>query len=145
MLTSQISFHEAFRINGTEFYTITDLPIRVTNSIPEDTELAGSQVRPRCGLRNNPLLPFQDRDISIRPPPSQPYSGMSIEDMNANAGNIDNGQDDKEDQGSGQSNDNDLLNPGAGSLGDPLSQSASTRITVQAYSAYVLGMVVFLM
>lgn len=45
-----ISIRQNFRINGTDMYTIFDLPIKVTNSIPaEDT-------RPSCDLLNNPLL-----------------------------------------------------------------------------------------
>jgi len=37
-------------LNGTNFYTIFNLPISVTNSIPEDSE------RPSCEELNNPLL-----------------------------------------------------------------------------------------
>jgi hypothetical protein len=65
---------------------------------------------------------------------------MSMEDMNVNAGNIADGQGNEDGQSNGQNNnDNDLLNPGAGSLGDPLSQSASTQLKVQVYSAMLFG------
>lgn len=135
----QISFHEAFRINGTDFYTITDLSIRVTNSIPETTDLAGSQVRPRCGLRNNPLIPFATRDASIRAPPSQPYTGILPEDM-SNRGNASPGAgqlDDKPDQQGPRDplNPNqpqdplDPGSPGAGSLGGGF-DGASSFVTV---------------
>jgi len=45
-----ISIRQNFRLNGTDSYTIFDLPIKVTNSIPEDSN------RPSCDVLNNPLL-----------------------------------------------------------------------------------------
>ncbi|KAL5320344.1 hypothetical protein ACEPPN_011145 [Leptodophora sp. 'Broadleaf-Isolate-01'] len=45
-----ISIRQNFRLNGTDMYTIFDLPIKVTNSIPEDSN------RPSCDELNNPLL-----------------------------------------------------------------------------------------
>ncbi|KAF2422165.1 hypothetical protein EJ08DRAFT_640987 [Tothia fuscella] len=48
-----ISMHQAFRLNGSDYYTIFDLPIQVTNEIRDN----GS--RPSCDLLNNPLLANQ--------------------------------------------------------------------------------------
>lgn len=45
-----ISIRQNFRLNGTDIYTIFDLPIKVTNSIPEES------TRPSCDSLNNPLL-----------------------------------------------------------------------------------------
>ncbi|CZR50349.1 uncharacterized protein PAC_00221 [Phialocephala subalpina] len=45
-----ISIRQNFRLNGTNMYTIFDLPIKVTNSIPEES------TRPSCDSLNNPLL-----------------------------------------------------------------------------------------
>lgn len=42
--------HQAFRWNGTEFYTVFDLPISVTNSISESDE------RVDCGLLENEIM-----------------------------------------------------------------------------------------
>ena len=42
--------HQAFRWNGTEFYTVFDLPISVTNGISESGE------RVDCGLLENEIL-----------------------------------------------------------------------------------------
>lgn len=45
-----ISIRQNFRLNGTDMYTIFDLPIKVTNSIP------ASNNRASCASLNNPLL-----------------------------------------------------------------------------------------
>lgn len=45
-----ISIRQNFRLNGTDEYTIFDLPIQVTNSIPAESN------RPSCDALNNPLL-----------------------------------------------------------------------------------------
>ncbi|RDL29949.1 Uncharacterized protein BP5553_10576 [Venustampulla echinocandica] len=45
-----ISIRQNFRMNGTSMYTIFDLPIRVTNSIPVAPN------RPPCDMLNNPML-----------------------------------------------------------------------------------------
>ncbi len=45
-----VSIRQSFRLNGKDHYTIFDLPISVTNSIPE------SENRTSCDALNNPLL-----------------------------------------------------------------------------------------
>lgn len=45
-------------MNGTDAYTIFDLPIQVTNSIPEQSD------RPSCDALNNPLLSEQALNAS---------------------------------------------------------------------------------
>jgi hypothetical protein len=45
-----ISIRQNFRLNSVDHYTIFDLPISVTNSIPSDL------LRPTCDSLNNPLL-----------------------------------------------------------------------------------------
>ena len=47
---TQISIRQSFRLNGKDHYTIFDLPISVTNSIP------ASENRTSCDALNNPLL-----------------------------------------------------------------------------------------
>jgi hypothetical protein len=51
MLTFQISIHQSFRLNNTDYYTIFDLPIVVTNSIDNST-------RASCDILKNGLLPW---------------------------------------------------------------------------------------
>ena len=46
----QISIRQNFRLNGTDAYTIFDLPIQVTNSISQSSN------RPSCDSLNNPLM-----------------------------------------------------------------------------------------
>jgi hypothetical protein len=46
----QISIRQNFRLNGSDEYTIFDLPIHVTNSIPAQSD------RPSCASLNNTLL-----------------------------------------------------------------------------------------
>lgn len=45
-----ISIRQNFRLNNTDFYTIFDLPISVTNSIENST------ARPDCKSLNNPMM-----------------------------------------------------------------------------------------
>ncbi|KAJ4297203.1 hypothetical protein N0V88_004121 [Collariella sp. IMI 366227] len=45
-----VSIHQSFRLNGEDYFTIFDLPISVTNSIPEKDE------RPSCDSLDNVLL-----------------------------------------------------------------------------------------
>ncbi len=47
---NQVSIRQNFRLNGTNAYTIFDLPIEVTNSI------SASSDRVSCESLNNPLL-----------------------------------------------------------------------------------------
>ena len=147
-----------------------DLPIRVTNSIPEDTRLAGSRVRSRCDLRNNPLIPFEERNAAIRAPASQPYLGDSFNGSNGGGGggqtnnnggggsgnDVNNDSNDGANSGSGNviNNDNNngatnggnrgVLDPGAvgsGSLGpDPFQGGAAASVQVLSLSC-VLSLV----
>ncbi|KAF6803411.1 hypothetical protein CPLU01_00703 [Colletotrichum plurivorum] len=51
-----ISIRQNFRLNGEDHYTIFDVPISVTNSIPE------KDGRPSCDALNNPLLTEAELD-----------------------------------------------------------------------------------
>lgn len=54
MARNQISIRQNFRLNGTDYYTVFDLPISVTNSI------AANANRPPCDALNNPLRTPQE-------------------------------------------------------------------------------------
>lgn len=54
-----ISIRQNFRLNGTDYYTIFDLPISVTNSIDNSTS------RPDCDAVNNPLLTPEQINATI--------------------------------------------------------------------------------
>ena len=62
-------------MNGTQYYTIFDLPIDVINSIPINTQYSSSKARPLCALRNNPLLSPSQTNSSVTPLPYQPFLG----------------------------------------------------------------------
>ncbi|QSZ33843.1 hypothetical protein DSL72_005416 [Monilinia vaccinii-corymbosi] len=53
-----ISIRQNFRLNGTDQYTIFDLPIQVTNSIPEQSDRAS------CDSINNDLIPWETLNAS---------------------------------------------------------------------------------
>jgi hypothetical protein len=53
----QISIRQNFRLNGDDYYTIFDVPISVTNSIPEDDD------RPSCDELSNELLSPEEIDV----------------------------------------------------------------------------------
>ncbi|KAH0848402.1 hypothetical protein AYO21_05097 [Fonsecaea monophora] len=73
-----VSIHQSFRLNGTAYYTIFNLPIQVTNSIPNTTHLASRGTRPSCALRENVLQNQTSQDASVSLPPSQPYLGGAL-------------------------------------------------------------------
>ncbi|KAK3300427.1 uncharacterized protein B0H64DRAFT_369684 [Chaetomium fimeti] len=58
-----VSIRQSFRLNGEDYYTVFDLPIAVTNSIP------ASDNRPSCAALNNPLLSPEEvldsSDVSV--------------------------------------------------------------------------------
>ncbi len=56
----QISIHQSFVLNNTNYYTIFDLPISVTNSITADT----TPPRPNCSVLQNQLLSQAALDAS---------------------------------------------------------------------------------
>ncbi|KAF9761569.1 hypothetical protein IL306_003774 [Fusarium sp. DS 682] len=51
-----ISIRQNFRLNGDDHYTIFDIPINVTNSIPEDDD------RPSCDELSNEMLSPEEID-----------------------------------------------------------------------------------
>ncbi|KIW83885.1 hypothetical protein Z517_03131 [Fonsecaea pedrosoi CBS 271.37] len=73
-----VSIHQSFRLNGTAYYTIFNLPIQVTNSIPNTTQLTSRGTRPSCALRENVLQNQTSQDASVSLPPSQPYLGGAL-------------------------------------------------------------------
>ncbi|KAJ5165044.1 Mannosyltransferase 1 CMT1 [Penicillium coprophilum] len=62
-----ISMHQSFRWNGTDYYTVFDLPISVTNSIPKDDD------RVDCDLLENKLLSAAEIGESSDTLPGQPW------------------------------------------------------------------------
>ncbi|OQD88298.1 hypothetical protein PENANT_c004G06730 [Penicillium antarcticum] len=62
-----ISMHQSFRWNGTDYYTVFQLPISVTNSISESDE------RVDCALLENELLSVAEVDESSDSLPGQPW------------------------------------------------------------------------
>ncbi|CAG8089490.1 unnamed protein product [Penicillium nalgiovense] len=65
--TYNISMHQSFRWNGTDYYTVFDLPISVTNSIPENDD------RIDCDLLENKLLSAAEIGESSDSLPGQPW------------------------------------------------------------------------
>jgi hypothetical protein len=53
VLAKQISMHQFFRLNGSDYHTIFDLPIQVTN------EISALRSRPTCDSLSNKLLPAE--------------------------------------------------------------------------------------
>jgi hypothetical protein len=65
--TYNISMHQSFRWNGIEYYTVFDLPISVTNSIPENDN------RLDCEMLENQLLSAAEIGESSDSLPGQPW------------------------------------------------------------------------
>ncbi|KAJ5794619.1 hypothetical protein N7457_001218 [Penicillium paradoxum] len=67
-----ISMHQSFRWNDTDYYTVFDLPISVTNSIPESDD------RIDCALLENKLLSAAEIGKSSDTLPGQPWVGDGV-------------------------------------------------------------------
>lgn len=80
-----ISIHESFRLNGSDFYTIFNLPISVTNKIeqfpgaqqlltdPKPGPLSANGGRMDCTMLENRMLGQDELVGSVKNPASQPY------------------------------------------------------------------------
>ncbi|KAJ5874786.1 uncharacterized protein N7529_003216 [Penicillium soppii] len=70
--------HQAFRWNGTDYYTVFDLPISVTNSIPKSDD------RIDCASLENDLLSAAEIAESSDTLPGQPWvEGVSTTSSSA--------------------------------------------------------------
>ena len=82
-----ISIHQSFRLNGSDFYTVFDLPISVSNSINSEASVGGTPSpgptnstggRLDCQALENQLLSPEAVNASIQAPAIQPYLGGPI-------------------------------------------------------------------
>lgn len=124
----QISIHQTFRLNDTNFYTIFDLPIAVTNSIPQsapnpknsNVDNGASNVRPLCSALNNALLDASVQRASVTPLNIQPWigGGVSISGTSSgpgstvNNGNNDGSNNNNNNNNNGGKNNGNAANPG---------------------------------
>jgi hypothetical protein len=86
-----ISIHQNFRLNNTNYYTISSLPISVTNSIPETPSSSSFQTKPApgpslanskrvsCNALQNLLIQWDTIMNSTKTPPTQPYLGGPVQ------------------------------------------------------------------
>ena len=101
----QISMHQSFKLNNTNYYTIFDLPISVTNRI--DSQTSEGKSRAPCNLLMNALQSDSDQRASanfipqarfpwtngqgtesIPPDPSNPVSPSSISPGSQGGSNV---------------------------------------------------------
>ena len=80
-----ISIHQSFRLNGSDFYTIFNLPISVTNNIdqfpganqlltqPRPGPLSANGGRMACGMLENRVVGLDELVKSVRNPGQQPF------------------------------------------------------------------------
>ena len=86
-----ISIHQSYRLNNSDYYTIFDLPINVSNSIPLNTSagqqggsdpqtgpVSSSGGRVSCDALENPLLDYDAMMKSTKTPATQPYLGGPV-------------------------------------------------------------------
>ncbi|KAF1361796.1 hypothetical protein EJ07DRAFT_71286, partial [Lizonia empirigonia] len=98
-----ISIHQSFRLNGSDFYTIFNLPISITNQIeqfpgasqlltdPKPGPLSANGGRMDCGMIENNLLSQEDLLKSVTNPNGQPFgeSGtLEIENTGSGGGQV---------------------------------------------------------
>lgn len=85
-----ISIHQSFRLNGSDYYTVFDLPISVTNSIPSNlsSSAGGNDPAPgplnsdgsrvSCGALQNTLMDSSAIANSTKVPSTQPSVGGPV-------------------------------------------------------------------
>lgn len=95
-----ISIHQNFRLNGSDFYSVFNLPISVSNSIqqfpsarqlltkPAPGPLSANGGRVSCGVIENQMVGFDALVKSVNNPPGQPFQDIPVE----TAGREDGGQ-----------------------------------------------------
>lgn len=93
-----ITIHQNFRLNGSDHYSIFNLPISVTNSIsqfpgagqlttkPPPGPLTANGGRMNCDMISNPLVDFNTLVESVNNPPGQPYQDIQIQTSRGNDG-----------------------------------------------------------
>jgi hypothetical protein len=93
-----ISIHQSFRLNGSDFYSVFNLPISVTNSIaqfpgakqlltkPPPGPLSANGGRMSCNMISNPMMNFTALVNSVNNPPGQPFQDIAIETTPRNDG-----------------------------------------------------------
>ncbi|KAL6711673.1 hypothetical protein ACN47E_004607 [Coniothyrium glycines] len=86
-----ISIHQNYRLNGVARYTIFNLPIAVTNTIPQfpgagqlstnplPGPLSATGGRVSCARLSNPVLGFAQLVASVNNPPGQPLRDIAIQ------------------------------------------------------------------
>ena len=89
-----ISIHQSYRLNNSDYYTIFDLPINVINLIPSTPSNAANRNDPdpgpvsssssdgssrvACDLLQNHLLDYAVVNASVNAPVEQPYLGGGV-------------------------------------------------------------------
>lgn len=105
-----ISIHQSFRLNDTEFYTVFNLPIAVTNSISENAN------RSSCESLTNPLLGWEKvvDSTGVLTPSQYPWTNGS--GVQVSVGDGDEGDDEGDGIGGTKpdANSGDGLGSGAG-------------------------------
>lgn len=93
-----ISIHQSFRLNGSDFYSVFNLPISITNSIqqfpsarqlltkPAPGPLSATGGRMSCDMISNPMMNFTALVRSVNNPPGQPIQEIPIETTPRNDG-----------------------------------------------------------
>ena len=92
--TQQISIHQSFRFNSTQsnYYTIFDLPVNISNNIPQEAQsiaLNGSVsnvTRLPCSALDNSLLSQDELAMSLRGLSVQPWLGGAVSTSGMNNG-----------------------------------------------------------
>jgi hypothetical protein len=98
--TYNISIHQSFRLNGSEYYTVMNLPISVTNKIeqfpgatqlqtnPRPGPLSANGGRMQCGALENKLLNLAELEASVNNPGKRPLTdGMGVGVSSGEIGN----------------------------------------------------------
>ncbi|KAL9109337.1 MAG: hypothetical protein Q9227_005967 [Pyrenula ochraceoflavens] len=105
-----ISIHQSFRLNNTDYYTVFDLPIQVTNRIPAQPQPIGDKPAPgpanpdgtrlSCDQLGNPVVwPNQTANATHYPPKLPFIDGPVMVGSSSSSSTNNNGNGDK---GSGQ-------------------------------------------
>jgi hypothetical protein len=130
-----ISIHQNFRLDGSDFYSIFNLPISVTNGIkqfpgasqlltkPPPGPLNGANGgRMNCDSISNPLMDISQLVASVNNPPGQPFQDIQIQTSQRTDG----GQVGGPGKGNSNGNSGNTGNSGNSGNGQEIGQDAGT-------------------
>lgn len=144
-----ISIHQNFRLNGSDYYSIFNLPISVTNSIsqfpganqlltkPAPGPLNANGGRMNCDFIENEVMDIAQLVASVNNPPGQPFQDIPVQASQGGKGGQVGGPGTENPNGNSGGSGQEIGN-GQGGGGNALGQNGEAKCTRARYLEVVL-------